>query len=100
MTQEVSLGLSGNVVIARGSQTLESGGRRMIRRRSPSRGPTVHRRFMAISPEISLNFRAPERVGFISGGMFGRSKRSNRPRRSAGVSPPYRKTLNFWQEAR
>lgn len=97
--RRVSLGLGGNVVIARGSQTLES-----VPEDDPTaqpvKGPTVHRRFMAISPEISLNFGHRSGWSYISGGMFGRSKlyvdRADQP----AVSPPYRKTLNYGGGAR
>jgi hypothetical protein len=97
--RRVSLGLGGNIVIARGSRTLES-----VpdddEAAPPAKSPTVRRHFTAISPEISLNFGHRNGWSYISGGMFGRSKlyldRADEP----AVSPPYRKTLNYGGGAR
>jgi hypothetical protein len=95
--RRVSLGLGGNIVIARGSRTLDLVD---AATKVTTKSPTVRRHFTALSPEISLNFGHRTGWSYISGGMFGRSKlyleRADRP----AVSPPYRRALNYGGGAR
>jgi hypothetical protein len=94
---KVTLGL-GNVVIARGSRTLETVADDPAA--APVKGPTVRRHFTAISPEVSLNFGHRNGWSYVSGGMFGRSKLYLERADTPAVSPPYRKTLNYGGGAR
>jgi len=95
--RRISLGLGGNMVIARGSRTLDTSEEAATQ---PVKSPEVRRHFTAISPEVSLNFGHRNGWSYISGGMFGRSKlyldRADKP----AVSPPYRTTLNYGGGAR
>ena len=94
---KVTLGIGGNVVLARGTRTLDVAAGTAA---PAEKGPTVRRHFTAFSPEISLNFGHRKGWSYISGGFFGRSKlyldRADAP--ATGV--PSRKTLNYGGGAR
>jgi hypothetical protein len=96
-SRRVTLGLGGNVVLARGSKSLEIQGTDVDQ---PVKGPAVRRRFTTFSPEVSLNFGHRNGWSYISGGMFGRSK-LYLEREAAPVSDaPYRTTINYGGGAR
>lgn len=96
-SRRVTLGVGGNVVMTRGSRsvTLQTDAAE-----EPVQGPIVRRRFVTVSPEISLNFGHRNGWSYISGGMFGQSKlyleRADDPSRN----PPYRSTVNYGGGAR
>jgi hypothetical protein len=94
---KVTLGLGGNLVIARGRRALELA---EDDAEQPVEGPAVRRRFTSFSPEISLNFGHRNGWSYISGGMFGRSTlyldRADAP--ASGV--PQRTTINYGGGAR
>jgi hypothetical protein len=96
-SKRITLGLGGNVVIARGSAALDIVDATTM---ATTKSPTVRRHFTAFSPEISLNFGHRNGWSYISGGLLGRSKlyldRADAP---AGTSS-YRKTLNYGGGAR
>jgi hypothetical protein len=94
--KRITLGVGGNVVFARGSQTLDvtnADG-------TTSKSPTVRRHFTTFSPEISLNFGHRTGWSYISGGMLGRAKlyadRADAPASGA----PYRSSINYGGGAR
>ena len=95
-SSKVTLGVGGNLVIARGSRTLET----VAADGSTSNSPTVRRHFTTVSPELSLNFGHRNGWSYISGGMFGRSKlyvdRADVP----AASTTYRSTINYGGGAR
>jgi hypothetical protein len=95
--RKVSLGLGGNIVIARGSTTLD-----LVDPETEvtTKSPTVRRHFTAFSPEISLNFGHRTGWSYVSGGMFGRAKLYLERADAPAVSPPYRRTLNYGGGAR
>jgi hypothetical protein len=96
-SKRVTLGLGGNMVIARGSASLDTVD---ATTKVTTKSPTVRRHFTAFSPEISLNFGHRNGWSYISGGLFGRSKlyldRADKPATDA----PYRRTLNYGGGAR
>jgi hypothetical protein len=93
----VTLGLGGNLVIARGSATLDVvDATTMVTTKSP----TVRRHFTAVSPEISLNFGHRNGWSYISGGLFGRSKLYLDRADAPAATTPYRTTLNYGGGAR
>ena len=96
-SRRVTLGLGGNVVIARGSKSLEivedAGD-------EPVQGPAVRRHFTTFSPEISLNFGHRNGWSYISGGMFGRSKLYLEREQTPVSGAPYRQTINYGGGAR
>jgi hypothetical protein len=96
-SRRVTLGLGGNVVIARGSTSLEivedAGD-------EPVQGPAVRRHFTTFSPEISLNFGHRNGWSYISGGMFGRSKLYLEREQTPVSGAPYRQTINYGGGAR
>lgn len=95
--RRVTLGLGGNFVMTRGSRSVNI---QTDATQEPVQGPVVRRRFMTVSPEISLNFGHRSGWSYISGGMFGQSKlyleRQDDPIRN----PPYRSTINYGGGAR
>ncbi len=93
----VALGFGGNIVLARGSRTLET---KEDDVEQPTKGPTVRRHFRSFSPEISLNFGHRNGWSYISGGFFGRSKLYLDVADAPATDPPYRKTLNYGGGAR
>jgi len=95
-TKKVTLGFGGNLVIARGTRTLET----EAANGTVTTSPTVRRHFTALSPELSLNFGHRTGWSYISGGMFGRSKLYIDREDAPAVDPPYRKTLNYGGGAR
>jgi hypothetical protein len=96
-SHKVTLGIGGNMVLARGSKALDVEG---TDPEEPTKGPTVRRYFTTFSPEISLNFGSRNGWSYISGGMFGRSKlyldREDAPAENA----PFRNTVNYGGGAR
>jgi hypothetical protein len=95
--RNVSLGLGGNIVIARGSTTLDVVD---ATTKVTTKSPTVRRHFTALSPEISLNFGHRNGWSYVSGGMFGRTKLYLERADAPVVSPRYRKTINYGGGAR
>jgi hypothetical protein len=95
--RKVSLGLGGNIVLARGSRTLDLLAEDGV---TKTKSPTVRRHFTAFSPEISVNFGHRNGWSYVSGGMFGRAKlyadRLDKPATDA----PTRKALNYGGGAR
>jgi hypothetical protein len=69
---QVTLGVGGEVIISRGSNTLEpatAGG---------LEGPTVNTRFSALTPQISLNFGTGRGWSYLTGGLGWGSFRTER----------------------
>lgn len=95
-SRRVTLGLGGNVVMTRGSRSIEieDDAGKLV----PS--PVVRRRFTTFSPEISLNFGHRRGWSYISGGMFGRSKLYLERADAPAASVPYRTTINYGGGAR
>ena len=95
--RKVTMGLGGNIVLARGSRTLDLLAEDGV---TTTKSPTVRRHFTAFSPEISLNFGHRNGWSYISGGMFGRAKlyadRLDQPASEA----PARKAINYGGGAR
>jgi hypothetical protein len=59
----VTLGVGGEVLLSRGSNTLEPAGDSAVG------GPTVKTRFSTISPQISLNFGRRQGWSYLTGGL-------------------------------
>ena len=95
--RKVTLGLGGNIVLARGNRTLDLLGEDGV---TKTKSPTVTRHFTAFSPEISLNFGHRNGWSYISGGMFGRAKLYADLLDSPATDAPTRKALNYGGGAR
>jgi hypothetical protein len=102
----VTLGLGGEVMVSRASQTEEAEEPDDDTAPEPPPGPTVKTRFSTLSPQISLNFGASEGWSYISGGM-GWSRFSVELETPAIGAPgvetetsPRRKTINYGGGAR
>lgn len=95
--RKVTLGVGGNIVIARGTRTLDVLGADGL---TVTKSPTVRRRFTAVSPEISLNFGHRNGWSYVSGGMFGRAKLYADRLDSPATDAPTRKALNYGGGAR
>jgi hypothetical protein len=96
----VTFGVGGEVILARGSRTLDvldADGKPTM---PATKSPTVRRHFTSIAPEFSLNFGHRNGWSYISGGMFGRASlyadRLDKPATDA----PMRKALNYGGGAR
>ena len=96
-SRRVTLGLGGNMVMTRGSKSLETVAEG---EEEPVDGPVVRRHFTTFSPEISLNFGHRQGWSYISGGMFGRSKLYLEREDSPATAAPYRSTINYGGGAR
>ena len=96
-SRRITLGLGGNVVLARGSKSLEIQEDDVA---EPVAGPAVRRRFTTVSPEVSLNFGHRNGWSYISGGMFGRSKLYLESETAPVSGAPYRTTVNYGGGAR
>jgi hypothetical protein len=96
-SKKVTLGLGGNVVLARGSATLDVVD---ATTKVTTKSPTVRRHFTAVSPEISLNFGHRNGWSYVSGGLFGLSKLYLDRADAPAAAAPYRKTLNYGGGAR
>ncbi len=96
-SRRITLGVGGNVVMTRGSKSLETV---EDDEEEPVEGPAVRRRFTTLSPEISLNFGHRNGWSYISGGMFGRSKLYLEREDSPVTDAPYRSTINYGGGAR
>jgi hypothetical protein len=96
-TNKVTFGVGGEMVLARGTHTLDIVG---ADGKTTTKSPTVRRHFTSFAPEVSLNFGHRNGWSYISGGMFGRAKvyadRLDKPATNA----PMRKTLNYGGGAR
>jgi hypothetical protein len=96
----VTFGMGGELVLARGSRSLDVLGADGKPTMPPTKSPTVRRHFTSIAPEFSLNFGHKNGWSYISGGMFGRASlyadRLDRPATDA----PMRKALNYGGGAR
>lgn len=96
---QVAFGIGGQLVIARGSRTLEPEPTSASTTAQATATPTVLRHFRAIAPEVSVNFGHRNGWSYISGGL-GRSQlfleRADRPVESA----PGRKTIHYGAGAR
>ena len=97
LRRKVTLGIGGNVVIARGSKSLDIIVEDV---EQPTKGPAVRRHFTTFSPEISLNFGHRNGWSYISGGMFGRSKLYVEKEEAPVTGAPYRNTINYGGGAR
>jgi hypothetical protein len=95
--RRVTLGLGGNVVMTRGSNSLETV---EDEEEEPVEGVVVRRHFTSFSPEISLNFGHRNGWSYISGGMFGLSKLYLEREDSPAARAPYRSTINYGGGAR
>ena len=95
-SRRVTLGLGGNVVMTRGSSTIDVEGNdgKLVR------SPVVRRRFTTFSPEVSLNFGHRRGWSYISGGMLGRSKLYLDREDAPASDAPYRTTINYGGGAR
>jgi hypothetical protein len=93
---KVTLGIGGNVVMARGSQTLDI----VAADGTKTASPTVRRHFTTFSPELSLNFGHRNGWSYISGGMLGRSKLYVDRADAPATSSTYRSTINYGGGAR
>ncbi len=93
---KVTLGIGGNVVMARGSSTLDI----VAADGSKTTSPTVRRHFTTFSPELSLNFGHRSGWSYISGGMLGRSKLYVDRADAPATSSTYRSTINYGGGAR
>jgi hypothetical protein len=96
-SRKITLGIGGNVVIARGSRSLDI---TVAGMEQPTKGPAVRRHFTTFSPEISLNFGHRNGWSYISGGMFGRSKLYLEKEEAPVSNAPYRNTINYGGGAR
>lgn len=95
-SRKVTLGIGGNLVMARGSNSLD----RDTVVEPPLEAATVRRHFTTFSPEISLNFGHRNGWSYISGGMFGRSKLYLEREDAPASDAPYRNTINYGGGAR
>jgi hypothetical protein len=94
LRRKVTLGLGVEVLMSRGSKTLEP-----TEEGGPS-GPTVDTRFSVLSPQLSLNFGSSRGWSYISGGLgWGRftAEREDLP---AGDAPGRPRVLNYGGGAR
>jgi hypothetical protein len=94
--KKISLGVGGNVVLARGTRTLDitaTGG-------TTTKSPTVRRHFTAIAPEVSINFGHRNGWSYISGGMFGRASLFLDRADAPAANAPFRNTVNYGGGAR
>lgn len=96
-TGKVTFGVGGEVVLARGSRTLDVLGEDGT---TTTKSPTVRRHFTSFAPEFSLNFGHRNGWSYISGGMFGRSKLYADRLDTPATDAPMRKTLNYGGGAR
>jgi hypothetical protein len=96
-SNKVTLGVGGEVVLARGSRTLDLLGADGI---TTTKSPTVRRHFMSFAPEVSLNFGHRNGWSYVSGGMFGRAKVYADRLDNPATDAPMRKTLNYGGGAR
>ena len=96
-SRRVTLGLGGNVVMTRGSRSVDI---QTATAAEPVKGPVVRRRFTTVSPEISLNFGHRDGWSYISAGMFGRSQLYLERQDDPIGNPPYRATINYGGGAR
>ena len=96
-SRRITLGLGGNVVMTRGSKSLEIDDDDV---EQPVPGPAVRRRFTTLSPEISLNFGHRNGWSYISGGMFGRSRLYLEREDAPAADAPFRATINYGGGAR
>jgi hypothetical protein len=101
---QVALGIGGQLVVARGSRTLEPEATTGTTGTpgptgTPATMPTVLRHFRSIAPEVSVNFGHRNGWSYVSGGL-GRSQffveRADRPVENA----PGRKTIHYGAGAR
>ena len=96
-TGKVTFGVGGEVVLARGTRTLDILGEDGV---TKTKGPTVRRHFTSVAPELSLNFGHRNGWSYVSGGVFGRAKlyadRLDKPATDA----PMRKAVNYGGGAR
>jgi hypothetical protein len=96
-TSKITLGIGGEMLIARGRRTLDivsADGK------TTTPGPTVQRHFSSIAPELSLNFGHRNGWSYISGGMFGRSTLYLDRADARATAVPGRRTLNYGGGAR
>jgi hypothetical protein len=96
LRSKITLGVGGNMVLARGSRTLET----TAADGSVTQSPTVRRHFATFSPEISLNFGHRAGWSYISGGLFGRSKLYADRADAPATASTYRSTINYGGGAR
>jgi hypothetical protein len=92
----ITLGFGGNVVVARGSQSIEI----TNADKTTTKSPIVRRHFTTVSPEISLNFGHRTGWSYISGGMFGRSKLFVDRADAPAANAPYKGSVNYGGGAR
>ena len=95
--RKVALGFGGNIILARGSRTLDIVGEDGV---TTTKSPTIQRHFTAFSPEISLNFGHRNGWSYLSGGMLGRAKLYVDRLDDPGTDAPTRKALNYGGGAR
>jgi hypothetical protein len=97
-SSKITLGAGGEMVLGRGSRTLD-----LPDPTDPTmttKSPTVRRHFTSYAPEVSLNFGHRNGWSYISGGMFGRARvyadRLDKP----ATDSPLRATINYGGGAR
>ena len=88
----VTLGIGGEWLAARGSQTVEA-----VDEAAPS--PTVRDRFSVISPQVSINFGGRNGWSYISGGI-GRAKLTMELADEPLPPAPWRRAINYGVGAR
>jgi hypothetical protein len=90
----VTLGIGGEVLLSRGSRTLE------VADDAAAAGPTVKTRLSALSPQLSFNFGGRDGWSYISGGLGVASFTSEREDRPLAGSDSRTKTINYGGGAR
>lgn len=96
-TGKVTFGVGGEVVIARGTRTLDILGEDGV---TKTKGPTVRRHFTSVAPEFSLNFGHRNGWSYVSGGVFGRAKLHADRLDKPATDAPMRKAVNYGGGAR
>jgi hypothetical protein len=92
---KVTLGLGGEVLASRASNTLEAA------TEGDPEGPTARTRFSALSPQISLNFGSRAGWSYISGGLgWSRFTVERDDLTAASAESSRRKTINYGGGAR
>jgi hypothetical protein len=96
-TSKITLGIGGEILIARGSRTIDV---LSADGKTTTRSPTVRRHFTSVAPEISLNFGHRNGWSYISGGMYGWSTLYLERTDARPTGVPHRQTLNYGGGAR
>ena len=90
----VTLGLGGEVIISRGSNTLEP------ETEDGADGPTVRTRFSAVTPQVSLNFGTGRGWSYLTGGLGWGNFSTERADAPVGAADSRPRVLNYGGGAR